>query len=418
MSWYSHMMRSQEIARGKNRREARRAENRRVGAEFVAQYRLAALDKEKKMIEKELERIRQGVHRPPKLDDRAKEKDKHVLTVTSPRYKQMNTQRKQYDDNEKSNAFVTQSINPVYSEDENKLYDAIVFLQNNPSALVPVLAAHAKSDAYLETLGRITPHLKSAQGENQPFVPRYLQDKATNTEKAVLLNKYTSLLHRSSPILRRSSPLRTRPSGGPLTNRESPLLQGEHAGNSSYRASAPLPHIENINTERTDDRTPRDGQADIPNGAQSLRNDGNVEKNLHTGTGNLSSPRRNKPKPLTDLTDSELKAARDKINHRLGNNADDIDMSTSDAAVTDTKSKADDKKSKPVPKAMFPAFDPDTYNPDGSLRTVHQMPEFDQRWEQAEKARYIRTKDLLDRDRELSVNEIFDKGDRSEQTKS
>ncbi|XP_052790633.1 coiled-coil domain-containing protein 190-like [Mya arenaria] len=90
-------------------------------------------------------------------------------------------------------------------------------------------------------------------------------------------------------------------------------------------------------------------------------------------------------------------------------------MSTSDPAVTETKSKADDKKSKPVPKAMFPNSDPDKYNPDGSLRTVHQMPEFDQRWEQAEKARYIRTRNLPERDRELSVNEIFGQG---EQTKS
>lgn len=37
------------------------------------------------------------------------------------------------------------------------------------------------------------------------------------------------------------------------------------------------------------------------------------------------------------------------------------------------------------------------------------MPNPDAAWEEAQKARYIRTKDLLERDKELSVKEIFSK---------
>lgn len=58
---------------------------------------------------------------------------------------------------------------------------------------------------------------------------------------------------------------------------------------------------------------------------------------------------------------------------------------------------------------MFPLLNPDVYLPDGSLRTMHNMPSFETRWEEAQKARYIRTKELLERDRELSVQEIFQK---------
>lgn len=60
-------------------------------------------------------------------------------------------------------------------------------------------------------------------------------------------------------------------------------------------------------------------------------------------------------------------------------------------------------------QAVFPGFDPEVYNADGTLRTVHQMPNPNVAWEEAQKARYIRTKDLLERDKELSVQEIFAK---------
>jgi len=286
MSWYAQMMKSQEIARGKNKREARRAENQKCGTEFVAQYRLAAIDKERKLIEKELERIRAGIHRPPKLDDKVRSKEKHVLTVTSPtrlRPTPLFGGKGLDKDGERSSgmpgSFLTQSINPVYSEDETKLYDAILFLQHNPSALVPILAAHAQSDAYLETLGRITPRLQSGRKDAdlpiQPFVPSYLRDKATKTEKVDMLNKYTALLHRHSPILRKSSPLRSRRHDSPKGNRDSPLVHGENVGNISFRSSAPLPPIDGSNTARTDKRLSRsDLRLDLGDDLQSSRSEG------------------------------------------------------------------------------------------------------------------------------------------------
>lgn len=202
MNWYSHMMKSHEVARARNQRMERRQQFERYGPGFVTKTRIAALNHEKRMIERELERIRKGVHRPPKFVEPLQQKDGQILTIKAvpkPSFG-LPSMEKHVDSN---------SIDPEYSSEENKLYDAILFLQNNPSALVPILTAHARSDAYFETLERISPRLTSDSKETtekQTFVPRYLQERSSKGEKVELLNKYTSLLHRHSPDLRKNSP--------------------------------------------------------------------------------------------------------------------------------------------------------------------------------------------------------------------
>lgn len=212
MSWYAQMMKSQELVRERNRRVERRQQGERYGPMFVAKYHLAALDKEKKMIEKELERIRKGIHKTPKLEDSVQNKANHILSVTTPRFLEQKSE--------------SPAINPEYSKAEDHLYDAIVFLQNNPSALVPILSAHAQSDAYFETLERISPMLRKDPPQKKSFLPKYLTENVTKSEKNDLLSKYETLLHRNSPVLRRNSPLTKRKNiNSPVTHRDSPLLQ-------------------------------------------------------------------------------------------------------------------------------------------------------------------------------------------------
>jgi len=55
-----------------------------------------------------------------------------------------------------------------------------------------------------------------------------------------------------------------------------------------------------------------------------------------------------------------------------------------------------------------PSFDPDHYNPDGTLRTIHRLPNFGEAYAEASKARYVRHRDLLDREKELTVKQIFE----------
>ncbi|KAH3798051.1 uncharacterized protein LOC127837899 [Dreissena polymorpha] len=394
MSWYSQMIKSQELARSKNRREAKRAESQLLGAEFVAQYRLAALDKEKRLIEKELERIRQGVHKPPKVGQNVKERDKHVLTVTSPRQKNAVTTRLIKDFGVSP---VTHHIDTAYSNDEKKLYGAIVFLKNNPSALVPILAAHAQSDAYLNTLGRLTPFLEPEESKSKPIVPRYLQENYNDTEKAELLNRYSLLLNRNSPILRGNVSRTGLGRESQRANRDSPDCP-------TFRSSAPLPPIQTARTEQVN-ATPRRDLAEDDKNADRLQT-GNTDR-----IGDSTTPRKKQP---GHLADKDMQAPRDQISRRP---SADMQRPADGQSAQDSTTKPDDKKPKIQPKAMFPAFDPDVYNADGSLRTVHQMVNFEDAWAEAQKARYIRTKEQLERDKELSVKEIFEKDDKTKTTK-
>ncbi|OCT83077.1 coiled-coil domain-containing protein 190 [Xenopus laevis] len=54
-------------------------------------------------------------------------------------------------------------------------------------------------------------------------------------------------------------------------------------------------------------------------------------------------------------------------------------------------------------------FDKEVYAPDGSLRTMHTMPDLMQSLEDARKARYIRHRHRPDFEKELSIQEIFQK---------
>ncbi|ESO83780.1 hypothetical protein LOTGIDRAFT_236434 [Lottia gigantea] len=63
------------------------------------------------------------------------------------------------------------------------------------------------------------------------------------------------------------------------------------------------------------------------------------------------------------------------------------------------------KHAKDIPQPLN--YNPEYYNPDGSLRAKWTLPDPDSAWEAAKNARYIRTSDRRDSEIELSVNDIF-----------
>lgn len=83
--------------------------------------------------------------------------------------------------------------------------------------------------------------------------------------------------------------------------------------------------------------------------------------------------------------------------------------SESDTGLRVNKSKAEEKPRRKSYLKSLPVYDRELYNPDGSLRTVYCLPSFDECWEQAQQARYIRTREVMDRDKELTVDEVFAK---------
>ncbi|XP_033732350.1 uncharacterized protein LOC117321862 [Pecten maximus] len=92
-------------------------------------------------------------------------------------------------------------------------------------------------------------------------------------------------------------------------------------------------------------------------------------------------------------------------------------VANNDMSASSVKSETDDaprprqerRMSKQQVDEMLrkPVLDPDMYNVDGSLKTMFTLPSFDKSWEEAQKARYIRPKEKLERDRELTTKEIF-----------
>ncbi|KAM4642653.1 coiled-coil domain-containing protein 190 [Discoglossus pictus] len=61
-----------------------------------------------------------------------------------------------------------------------------------------------------------------------------------------------------------------------------------------------------------------------------------------------------------------------------------------------------------------PPLDPDMYLPNGQLRKMYTMPDFNDAMEQARKARYIRHRGQVEWERELTIEEIFQKDTKAE----
>ncbi|XP_071802490.1 uncharacterized protein [Asterias amurensis] len=72
-----------------------------------------------------------------------------------------------------------------------------------------------------------------------------------------------------------------------------------------------------------------------------------------------------------------------------------------------------DSKQKGIPLNFDMVFDQDTYAPDGSLRTMHMLPDPMETFEEAKKARYLRWRGPKEDDIELTVNQIFGKAESS-----
>ena len=84
---------------------------------------------------------------------------------------------------------------------------------------------------------------------------------------------------------------------------------------------------------------------------------------------------------------------------------------TAEADLTISILGRDAKRVKEIIENPQFVFDQEKYAPDGSLRTVHMLPDADTAYSQARTARYLRWRDPneMEYDKELTINEIFSK---------
>ncbi|XP_069087607.1 coiled-coil domain-containing protein 190 [Pleurodeles waltl] len=110
---------------------------------------------------------------------------------------------------------------------------------------------------------------------------------------------------------------------------------------------------------------------------------------------------------------SAAEASKDKA-HKDASLTVSTRSSTDETIMVSTDSKTSNQPSSTTPRRpSIPAdvltFDEEIYAPDGYLRTMHTMPDFEQSIEQAKKARYVRHRVNPEWNKELSVDEIFER---------
>lgn len=379
MDIYKRQYKSQEFARELNKREQRRLDQEvggRGGIEAEYRFNLDKVNQERKEIEKELNKIRGGVHKQlghhatlssdkkfyhPKFKDfgmkdtsgRSPRLQRKALTDSNSRERESSPM-----DAEMLIEYL-QNFNKEHAQEHNAILDGIKgsgrFNQNKYNDLPHV---------------QINPLIISDQSE---------VSEAENANDSEEQKQYIQTLSDSQPQ-------------GTLSNGQAGtkeiFLQIENRSESG---------------ETTNMSSPRH------NAARRL----SADKGNHVTPG-ASSPRHSPTRRLS--MDKGVHASPIHIDDEPTEQWKEVTEIENENVLKEVET--EDVKIRPIvpleyveveQKPSKLAIGPESFNPDGSLKTMYTAPSFESSWEEAKKARYIRTREPLDRDRQLSANEIFDK---------
>ena len=224
MSFFSKLYKSQEEARERNKREQRRSDSFKFGPDYIERYHLAALERERRLVQREFERIRKEIQDEPPLFDFSSS------PVISPQVKsktlgdthaQHSIERRD-DVDGKSEYDSKNSKDSIESrKEEIGLYDTILFFRNNPAVLVPILTIHGKKEEYVSDASSQTvteevpedtvdakdvPTERKVQSlpneDSESFVPFYLRsdyNPSFGEIKTETFKKYAILLRQHTP---------------------------------------------------------------------------------------------------------------------------------------------------------------------------------------------------------------------------
>jgi hypothetical protein len=463
MDIYKRQYRSQEFARELNKREQRRLDQEvggRGGIEAEYRFNLDKVNQERKEIEKELNKIRGGVHKPlshhttlssDKKFHHPKFKDLGVKDTTvgvkdtngrSPRL-----QRKALTDNnsrERESSPMDaemliqylQNFNKEHAQEYNAIPDGIKgsgrFNQNKYNDL-----PHVQINPLI-----ISDQSKVSEAENandSEEQKQYIQTLSDSPPQGPLSNEQTGTKDIFLQIDNRSE------SGETTTNMSSPRHntarrlsadKGNHitpAGGSSPRHS-PTRRLSSDQGKHVNSAV-NDAAHGHPRHSPSRRLSSDHGKHINDavqGNSRLSPTRRlssdhgkfvNEVVPGHPRHSPTRRLSTDKGVHASPIHMDDEpteqgkNMIETETELAFQEVEAGVKTRPIVPveyvevekKPSKPLIGPESFNPDGSLKTMYTAPSFESSWEEAKKARYIRTREPLERDRQLSANEIFDK---------
>ncbi|KAL3872215.1 hypothetical protein ACJMK2_040153, partial [Sinanodonta woodiana] len=124
---------------------------------------------------------------------------------------------------------------------------------------------------------------------------------------------------------------------------------------------------------------------------------------------------------LLALSNFKMQAARENVTRRLSTVVEEqtarrqsvtVDATNRPLILSESATNlgvVSKDKISPMRVPITLTYEQERYNPDGSLRTVHQLPDQQKSWEEAKKARYLRLRDKQEHETELTINEIFNK---------
>ncbi|XP_060085050.1 uncharacterized protein LOC132564415 [Ylistrum balloti] len=453
--------RSQEVARERNKREDRKLNlnlsgkngpeavykfnldkvnhEQRVIARELGRIRtmgparatgdLQTLTKEQSMADRQLEKIRQGIHKPTNKTLLTPDKKFHhpVFNFTDIPVHETNTNvgaNEMKKLKESANSIADLKGHPIDSIDSEMdgfmIIKYLGDLHNNTQTYTrtpPPSERGAKSPVYRSPTNQIdidTPRLafkrlaeigKIDSDQAEQF---YSDTTRQGTEKEVI-NSVTTTDVRSREV--KGGVTKERTTKVPREHKQKAGKQQKEQTN-IYTSSLIVPET-TLRSSSQSNLSPKNDLLDFAELANvdmaSVRKKvtKRLSKDYISGQGSaLSDPgsnRKHNNRKGTTSADPEISTGSQHSNNEIP--ASSVKPETEDAPRPRperrmSKQQVDELLRKPV-------LDPDMYNVDGSLKTMFTLPSFDKSWEEAQKARYIRSKEKLERDRELTTKEIF-----------
>ncbi|KAK3087109.1 hypothetical protein FSP39_001831 [Pinctada imbricata] len=360
---YKRQYRLQESAREHNKREQRKFDIEMAGKSGIAaeyKFNVGKVNQEQRIIEKELERIRQGVHRPPgHLHTLSTEKKFH-----HPHFAALSAM--------KANA-PTSSMhkNSVLEKDKgrNKSSDGSL----DAVALVQYLQDFNKTYAEGEEKG-LDKQVKSS-GPCQPNQSSFAKHPLSDEYKSIVSNQIKSSQTENLITSNEESKGERGIDEGKIESR-----QRNDSSSNKHLSEEPLSKQANTSSTSPKHKTMNSKSLGSSDGRER-KNDGDIGRRASHSN---PSPKHDSP----TMHNAQKGSEKD-------NQVGIVKNTTQTSAAEEVK--------------KLTLTDPEMFNPDGSIRTAYVVPPMEQRWEEAKKARYIRTKEPLERDRQLTANEIFDK---------
>ena len=426
MSWYETQFKNLQVARQRNKQEERRLQlvlDRKHGLRAIHEWRLEEVNKEQRLVERELERIRMGIHKVPLPGE-----------IFGPLGRRHSKRRSRFSGGQE--IFVSDSKNladnlsPQLNKD-NVFLKAIMYVENGD---MDPLEKAAKD--HIEQSDCANALAIGVDSSSVPYRDLALSPRGDDTQKPTFAddstpNRNIDVRESETNVVEfvpepsldlsyvkqnssKSSAAKNNSAGNLVTT--SPRSQPRALAGSKVKErqtggfSLDLVSLASLDMKSVKSDVARRISQQKAANQQTTGKRGSVTDTSSAASQSGIGETKARERSAAAIDDAAAEKPTTDV-------MDDVDAKSPDSAKPKEKSDKTRRISKPnQPKEI----DPSDYNPDGSLKKMYMMPKFEDSWKEAQRARYIRhgkNSDILERERELSVKEVFDKESKTKDPK-